>query len=188
MQNDGSFMAKSISHRLIIIFLLLLLSHIFLVQNRILIIFLYATHFFSTDHTVPGLAKVIGSLGSNITLKFTFNSSVDLSQGGDIVIHKLKDSGKERVASCTQGKGGHFFVDPQTRTVYWDKTELKMTDSGTYTASIIQGPATKSESVILKVEEPNISTTGRTLSTRNIPPLRSNTLRFFFLFFWERGG
>lgn len=75
----------------------------------------------------------------------------------------MKHSGRERVASRTQGKGGHFHIDPQTRTVFWNKTQLKMNDSGTYTASVIQGPAKRSESVILEVKEPNISSTGMTL-------------------------
>lgn len=117
-------------------------------------------------HAVPSLGDVIGFLGTNITLEFTFNSSVNLLRGGQIVIHKLKDSGKVQVAFLTPGKEDHS-VYPQTKTLHWYKTELKMNDSGSYIASLLQKHAEKSNLVILKVQEPSISSTGMISSSRN---------------------
>lgn len=127
---------------------------------------------------------MIGFLGTNITIEFSFNSSVKLSQQSDILIHKLKDSRHEQVASLKSGKGD-ISVNPQTKTVYWYKTELKMNDSGSYITSLFQPHAIKSELVILKVKEPNISSTGMIQEITpeiNIPPphLKNNTLGFFF--------
>lgn len=116
-------------------------------------------------HTVPSVADVYGFLGTNITLEFTFNSSVDLSQGGQIVIHKLNGYKKVAVAFLKPGKGDHF-LKPENKTLHWYKTELKMNDSGSYVASLLRTHAEKSKLVILKVQEPDVSSTGMILSSR----------------------
>lgn len=127
------------------------------------------THLFPSRHTVPSRAEVIGFLGNNLTLQFTFNSSVNFSEGNHYVIHKVTGTTK-KITEFTQGKEGkQFSVHSETKSVSWYKTKLIMNDSGSYVASLVNGrsPAEKSNPVILNVQEPQTSSTGMILSSRN---------------------
>ncbi|XP_075896773.1 uncharacterized protein LOC142897972 isoform X2 [Nelusetta ayraudi] len=116
---------------------------------------------------VPSRAEVIGILGNNVTLEFTFNSSGNFLQGDRVAFHKLNGT-KIKIAEFKYGKEGrNFYVSSQTKSVSWYKTKLEMNDSGSYFASLFpnRGPAEKSQCVNLTVQELKTNSTVSPINT-----------------------
>lgn len=106
-------------------------------------------------HTDPSHAQVIGIFGSNITLQFTFNVSInDNSQIGIYI------TGEKKIDDFKSGKGS-FVIYPQNNSVFYHITNLTQNHTNTYWASLFGGNLRKSNEVKLTVEERNISCTSK---------------------------
>ena len=96
---------------------------------------------------------MVGSLGGNITLEFPFNFSVSVT---GFAIYKKKNSTDEgqKIAGYLKGKiEGNLTVYPKNMSVYFEMTNLSLSQKGTYWASLfVDGIIEKSRRIELDVE------------------------------------
>lgn len=95
----------------------------------------------------------VGSLGDNITLEFPFNVSVSVT---GFAIYKKKNSTDEgqKIAGYSKGKiEGNFTVYPKNMSVYFEMTNLSLSQIGIYWASLfVDGIIKKSRRIELDVQ------------------------------------
>ncbi|XP_020512153.2 uncharacterized protein [Labrus bergylta] len=112
--------------------------------------------------------NVIGILGSNITLQFTFNISITNNSHFAIYRNVPPDSQK-KIAEYTNGQsksGVHFNTYPQNNYVFCHIKNLSLSHGGPYWASFFmdsKGFPTESEKVLLIVLEESNNSTGPTV-------------------------
>ncbi|XP_041791430.1 uncharacterized protein LOC121605544 isoform X2 [Chelmon rostratus] len=112
---------------------------------------------------VPGRLAVTGIVGTNISLQFTFNVSLTKSSYFGVYVTDQK-----KIAEYILGKYTDVFdIYPENSSVVWHIKNLKLNDSGSYWATIIEsGLAQESNKVQLMVQEGNKSST--------VPPMPNN--------------
>nr|XP_043899423.1 uncharacterized protein LOC122780499 isoform X1 [Solea senegalensis] len=127
----------------------------------------------ATAHMVcngPGQAEVTGTLGSNVTLQFTFNDTV-VSNHSYFAIYI---TGLKKIAEYNSkgGIGGGVFDIYQNTSIRYHITRLKQNQSGIYWASLFLGSGLPKESnkVHLIVQSENRNNTDSPLpnNTRKI--------------------
>lgn len=96
-------------------------------------------------------------MGTNISLQFTFNVSLTKSSYFGVYVTDQK-----KIAEYILGKYTDVFdIYPENSSVVWHIKNLKLNDSGSYWATIIEsGLAQESNKVQLMVQEGNKSSTG----------------------------
>ncbi|KAK2835364.1 hypothetical protein Q5P01_015848 [Channa striata] len=113
---------------------------------------------------VTGTVGLTGTLGSNITLIFTFNIAVNANS--HIAIYT---SGEKKIAECRNCTGNGVII-PKNYSVMYHITNLTQNPSETYWASVfIDNYPTESSKVQLDVREKKTSTTSAT-----VPPMPTN--------------
>ncbi|XP_039889180.1 uncharacterized protein LOC120734412 isoform X2 [Simochromis diagramma] len=120
------------------------------------LVFIITAHMVFND---PSHAQVIGIFGSNITLQFTFNVSINENSQIGIYI-----TGEKKIDDFKSGKGS-FVICPQNNSVFYHIINLTLNHTNTYWASLFGGNLRKSNEVKLTVEERNISWTAPPPST-----------------------
>ncbi|XP_035764127.1 uncharacterized protein LOC118454263 [Neolamprologus brichardi] len=140
------------------------------------LVFIITAHMVFND---PSHAQVIGIFGSNITLQFTFNVSINENSQIGIYI-----TGEKKIDDFKSGKGS-FVIYPQNNSVFYHITNLTQNHTNTYWASLFVDNLRKSNEVKLTVEERNISCTAPPPSTKptdrvNEPPSSINNIIIIF--------
>ncbi|XP_005730323.1 uncharacterized protein LOC102209246 isoform X2 [Pundamilia nyererei] len=121
------------------------------------LVFIITAHMVFND---PSHAQVIGIFGSNITLQFTFNVSINVNSQIGIYI-----TGEKKIDDFKSWKGS-FVICPQNNSVFYHIINLTLNHTNTYWASLFGGNLRKSNEVKLTVEERNISCTAPPPSTK----------------------
>ncbi|XP_039457472.1 uncharacterized protein LOC116320210 isoform X2 [Oreochromis aureus] len=117
----------------------------------------------------PSHAQVIGILGSNITLQFTFN--VSITENSQIGIYTTDE---KKIDDFKSGKSS-FDIYPQKNSVFYHITNLTLSHSNTYWASLLGVIPIKSNEVQLFIEEKNTHSTA-TETPAEPPQYNSNAI------------
>lgn len=148
---------------------------IFITKQKFCIVFVSGTlahrllRFLLFPHTGPGGAKVIGTLGNNITLTFTFNETA-INYNSHFAVY-LND---RKIAEYTGHRRfmlGDVFDIYQNTSVRYHISKLYLNKSGSYRMTLFQDSTKLKESdneVHLTVLRGNTSSTGKRRSYLSI--------------------
>ncbi|KAL3977522.1 interferon regulatory factor 2-binding protein [Sarotherodon galilaeus] len=117
----------------------------------------------------PSHAQVIGILGSNITLQFTFN--VSITENSQIGIYT---TGFKKIDDLKSRKS-FFDIYPRNNSVFYHITNLTLSHSNTYCAILFGAIPIKSNEVQLFIEEKNTHSTA-TETPAEPPQYNSNAV------------